>query len=73
MNFGSVWYLNDKKQPEMARVVLGITDGKNTEIVRGRNMKDSMNVITNVIENNQGGTNNSNQRNDLPRGFRRIF
>lgn len=73
MNFGSVWYLNDKKQPEMARVVLGITDGKNTEIVRGRNIKDSMNVITSVIENNQGGTNNANQQNNFPRGFRRIF
>jgi HlyD family secretion protein len=73
MNFGSVWYLNDKGQPEVNRLVLGITDGKNTEIVRSRDIKEGMNVITSVIGNNQVGTNNSNSRNNLPRGFGRVF
>ena len=73
MNFGSVWYLNDKGKPEVSRLFLGITDGKNTEIVRSRDIKEGMNVITGALGNNQEGTNNSNQRNNFPRGFGRVF
>lgn len=36
----------------MSPVMLGITDGKNTEIVRGRNVKEGMNVISGILDNN---------------------
>jgi hypothetical protein len=35
----------------MSPIVLGITDGKNTEIIRGRNLKEGMNVISGILDN----------------------
>ena len=48
--FGRVWYLDDNKKLQMSPVVLGITDGKFTEIVRGKTVKDGMKVITGVVD-----------------------
>jgi multidrug efflux pump subunit AcrA (membrane-fusion protein) len=35
----------------MSPIVLGITDGKNTEIVKGRNVKEGMQVISGILDN----------------------
>jgi hypothetical protein len=35
----------------MSPIVLGITDGKNTEIVRGKNIKEGMKVISGILDN----------------------
>ena len=49
--FGRLWYVDQKGKLNMSPVVLGITDGKNTEIVRGRNIKEGMNVISGILDN----------------------
>lgn len=47
-----LWYLDDKNELTASRVILGSTDGKNTEIVRGRNIKEGMKIITAVTGSN---------------------
>src|SRR5664280_1931519 len=49
--FGRLWYFDQTGKLNMSPVVLGITDGKNTEIVRGRNVKEGMNVISGILDN----------------------
>jgi HlyD family secretion protein len=43
---GTFWYIDANGNPTMGFAVLGLTDGKNTEIIRSKVLKDSMNVIT---------------------------
>jgi HlyD family secretion protein len=49
--FGRLWYIDQNGKLQMSPIVLGITDGKNTEIVRGRNLKEGMNVISGILDN----------------------
>ena len=49
--FGRLWYIDQNGKLQMSPIVLGITDGKNTEIVRGRNIKEGMNVISGILDN----------------------
>jgi HlyD family secretion protein len=49
-NIRTVWYLDDKGHLAMARVVAGMTDGTNTEIVRSRNLKEGSKVITGTLQ-----------------------
>ena len=49
--FGRLWYIDQNEKLNMSPVMLGITDGKNTEIVRGRNVKEGMNVISGILDN----------------------
>jgi multidrug efflux pump subunit AcrA (membrane-fusion protein) len=75
-NFGGVWYLDENNKLKMSRVVTGVTDGKNTEIVRGRNLKEGMKIITGIVEDNnqvQNKTNILNPQSNMPRGMRRGF
>ncbi len=71
-SFGRIWYLDDKGKPQMSMAVLGLTDGKNTEIVRSRNLKDGMKVITGS-ENAAAANASSTPNQNLTRGFRRGF
>ncbi len=58
MNTGFVWTIDDKGNLKRNFVVLGITDGKNTEIIRSRDLKEDMNII--IGTETSGGTNNAN-------------
>lgn len=49
-NMNRLWYLDDKGSLKMSPVMIGLTDGKNTEIVRGRNITEGMKVISSVTE-----------------------
>ena len=49
--FGKLWYLDQNGKLQMSNIVLGITDGKNTEIIRGKNIKEGMNVINGILDN----------------------
>ena len=49
--FGRLWYFDQNGKLQMSGVVLGITDGKNTEIVKGRNVNEGMNVISGIVDN----------------------
>jgi len=45
-HIGQVYYLDEKGIPCPASLVKGTTDGKNTEIVNGKDLKEGMEVIT---------------------------
>ena len=47
----------------MSNVVIGITDGKYTEIVRGKNIKEGMSVISGILDNS--GTTTAPKSNSL--------
>ena len=53
---GAVWYVNNKGEYEMSYLQLGLTDGKNTEVVHSRNLKEGMKVINGSTESS--GDNN---------------
>ena len=76
-NMNRVWYFDENGKLQMSPVFLGLTDGKNTEIVRGRGLKEGMNIISGVVENDQAdnssGTNPFNMNQGMNRGFRRGF
>jgi hypothetical protein len=46
-----LWYLDEKNTLKMAMVFVGLSDGKNTEIVRGRNVNEGMKVISGITDN----------------------
>jgi HlyD family secretion protein len=56
---GAVWSVNDKGEYEMSFLQLGLTDGKNTEVIHSRNLKEGMKLITGSTEASANG--NSNQ------------
>ncbi|MFH1689370.1 MAG: efflux RND transporter periplasmic adaptor subunit [Candidatus Eisenbacteria bacterium] len=45
-----LWYLDDKGRLSVARVTKGVSDGRMTEVVRGRDIEEGMQVITSVNE-----------------------
>ena len=59
-NASRVWYYDDNNKLQMSMVFAGLTDGKSTEIVRGRNLKEGMKVISGVIENDAASTATTN-------------
>ena len=67
-----VWYLDENNKLQMSPVFTGLTDGKNTEIVRGRNLKEGMKIISGIIEGNAPVTTTStNPFNPTPQGGNR--
>jgi HlyD family secretion protein len=49
--FGKIWYYDNNHKLRMTPVVLGITDGKMTEIVRGNDLTEGINIITGIADN----------------------
>ena len=45
-----LWYLDDKGRLAVSRITKGVTDGRMTEIVRGRGIEEGMKVIVAVHE-----------------------
>ncbi len=77
-NITRIWYLDDNGKLQASPAVLGLTDGKNTEIVRGRNLKEGMKIIIGVTEpGDVASTSSSNllnpQQPDRGAMFRRGF
>lgn len=74
-NFSRVYYLDEKGKLKMSGMMLGLSDGKSTEIVRGRNIKEGMQIITGVVEdensNSSSGTNPFNPTPPSPRDMMR--
>lgn len=71
---GSFWYIDEKGNPSMGYASLGLSDGRNTEIVRSRVLKENMQVITGFETAADSKTQNSNILNpsqNMPRGMRR--
>jgi HlyD family secretion protein len=74
---GTFWYIDEKGNPSMGFAALGLSDGKNTEILRSRNLNENMKVITGFeTVADSKTTQNSNILNpnqNIPRGARRGF
>ncbi len=71
---GSFWYIDEKGNPTMGSAQLGLSDGKNTEILRSRVLKEDMEVITGIESPDDPKTQNSNifsPNQDMPRSMRR--
>lgn len=58
-NMNRLWYLDDKGNLKMSPVMIGLTDGKNTEIVRGRNVTEGMKGISSITEDATSQSNSS--------------
>jgi Fe2+ transport system protein FeoA len=72
LNIGKVWSLDNKGNLKQNFLVLGITDGKNTEIVKSKSLNEGMNVIIGMVSSN--GTkkvNSSVQGGRMSRGLGR--
>ena len=65
-DIGRVWYLDNNHNLAMARFKTGATDGKETEVLKSRDLKDGMEVIVGMKQNGNENSNNNNR----PRGFR---
>lgn len=73
---GSFWYLGKNGNPEMGFALLGLTDGKNTEIIRSRSAKEGMQVVTGFETQGEEQAPNSNilsPNRNMRRGIRRGF
>lgn len=73
---GTFWYLDKDGNPEMGFAVLGLTDGRNTEIVRSRIAKEGTQVITGFETQSEEQNQNSNilsPNRNMTRGIRRGF
>jgi len=58
-NASRVWYYDENNKLQMSMIFAGLTDGKNTEIIRARNLKEGMKVIAGIIENQASTTTTS--------------
>ena len=74
-NVSRVWYLDDAGKLKMGMLVTGMTDGKFTEVVRSRAIKEGMKVITGIQTDNSSRNSGSNVLGPggMPRGMRRAF
>ncbi|MEJ2545265.1 MAG: efflux RND transporter periplasmic adaptor subunit, partial [Calditrichaceae bacterium] len=60
-DFGSVWFMNDNGEPDMAFFRKGKTDGKFTEILGSRNLKEGMKLITGYTDPSKEAETNNQQ------------
>ena len=68
------WYMDDNGNPTMGFAVLGLSDGKNTEVMKSRILKEGMQVIVGVKTQDDSPTQNTNifsPNRNMPRGMRR--
>lgn len=63
---GSVWYLDANQKPVMAPLKTGVTDGKLTEIVMSRELKEGMQVIVGSQSGDDKKNSSSSRRNFGP-------
>ena len=71
---GSFWYIDEKGSTSMGFASLGLSDGKNTEILRSRILKEGMEVIIGIESPDDSKTQNSNifsPNQNMSRGMRR--
>ena len=52
-DMGTVWFVNDEGSLEMAPFRMGKTDGKNTEILKSRKLKEGMKVVIGTTDPTQ--------------------
>jgi HlyD family secretion protein len=74
---GAFWYVDDNGNLSMGLADLGISDGKNTEIIRSRVLKENMKVIvgSETVDDNKTVPNRNilNPAQNMSRGMRRGF
>jgi len=71
---GTFWYLDENGKPALGFAVLGLSDGKNTEIVKSKSAKQGLQVITGLETQSEAQTANPNilsPNRNISRGMRR--
>jgi len=58
-NMGRVWYFDEKGELRLGMFMSGLSDGKKTEIISSRNLKEGMKVITGIDNPGEEGTSTS--------------
>jgi len=58
-NMGRVWYFDEKGKLRLGMFMSGLSDGKKTEIISSRNLKEGMKVITGIDNPGEEGTSTS--------------
>jgi len=57
-NAAMLWFLDDSGRLTATRIVKGVSDGRMTEVVKGRGVEEGMQVIVAVNEIEEGGSSN---------------
>ena len=71
---GSFWYVDENGKTSMGSAALGLSDGKNTEIIRSRVLKEGMEIIIRIETEEDSKSQNPNILNpnqNMPRSMRR--
>lgn len=63
-NIGALWVMKENGVPELHPVMTGITDGKSTEIVRGKDIEEGMKVLS----GSDDGATSKAVKNTMPAG-----
>ena len=54
-----VWYMDNNGKLKVEPIATGITDGKNTEIVKSRNLEAGTKIITGILEESSETSSNT--------------
>jgi len=68
-----LWYIDDENRLSMMPIRTGATDGKNTEIVEGRDIKEGMAFISNIGKQSESQSTSSNNQQRRRPGPPRLF
>ncbi len=69
----TLWYIDDENRLSMMPIRTGATDGKNTEIVEGRDIKEGMAFISAIGKQGELESTSSNNQQRRPPGPPRLF
>ncbi len=68
-----LWYFDDESKLNIMPIRTGATDGKNTEIVEGRGIKEGMEFISSIGAQTESMSTSKNDRQGRPPGPPRLF
>lgn len=68
-NFKQIWLMDDNGKLKMGNVIVGLSDGKNSEIVRSRNVKEGDKIICGIIKDSKNSNKQKQQQMPPPPGF----
>lgn len=68
-NLKQIWIMNNDGTFKMGNVIVGLSDGKNTEIVESMNVKEGDRIICGIIKESKNSNKQQQQQMPLPPGF----
>lgn len=70
-----LWYFDNRRKLSMVRVRTGVTDGRNTELIDGHDIKEGMEFISGIAKQGAAANNSDTRQDQRTRGPRppRLF